>query len=177
MCTPHPINSDTSPVIRPRPILVAAQTNHGLDRKTHARLRIANRLVLGIMRHVWRAVEERVDAVATVSLDCAATARFGMLFNHVAVVAEERAWFGERDCLVETLAGGFDDADGVGVCAGLVANIVSLVQVAVEAVVVEGYVYVDNVAIFENGLVGYAVADHFVNGGADRFGKVAIVEG
>ena len=46
-----------------------------------------------------------------------------------------------------------------------------------EAVVVEGDVEVDDVAFEEDALVGDAVADYFVDGGADGFGEVDVVEG
>jgi hypothetical protein len=57
------------------------------------------------------------------------------------------------------------------------ADVVGLVQVAVEAAVVEGYVDVEDVAVLEGALVRDAVADDFVGGGADGFGEVAVVEG
>ena len=44
-----------------------------------------------------------------------------------------------------------------------------------EAVVVEGDVEVDDVAFEEEALVGDAVADYFVDGGADGFGEVDVV--
>ena len=44
-----------------------------------------------------------------------------------------------------------------------------------EAFVVEGYVYVYDVAVFKGALVGDPVADDFVDGCADGFGEVAVV--
>jgi hypothetical protein len=45
-----------------------------------------------------------------------------------------------------------------------------------EAAVVEGDVDVEDVAVLEGALVGDAVADDFVDGCADRFGEVAVVQ-
>eukprot|EP00586_Coscinodiscus_wailesii_P017350 CAMPEP_0172494754 /NCGR_PEP_ID=MMETSP1066-20121228/55572_1 /TAXON_ID=671091 /ORGANISM="Coscinodiscus wailesii, Strain CCMP2513" /LENGTH=113 /DNA_ID=CAMNT_0013265981 /DNA_START=434 /DNA_END=775 /DNA_ORIENTATION=- len=47
--------------------------------------------------------------------------------------------------------------------------------VAVEAVEVAGNVNIDDFAEFEGAVVGYAVADNFVHGGAARFGEAAVV--
>ena len=68
-----------------------------------------------------------------------------------------------------------DYTDGIRVITGLLANVVSFVKVAVETLVVERYVDVQNIAVDELALVGNAVADDFVEGGADRFGEVAVV--
>ena len=56
-------------------------------------------------------------------------------------------------------------------------NIVGFVEVAMEAVVIEGYIYVDDVAVLEGPLVGDAVTDDFVDGGTNGFGEVDVVEG
>lgn len=45
-----------------------------------------------------------------------------------------------------------------------------------EAAVVDADVDVDDVAVFELTLIGDAVADYFVDGGADGFGEVAVIE-
>jgi hypothetical protein len=111
-------------------------------------------------------VEELVDAVAAVGLDNAAVVGFGDLFDRVAIVAEERAGFYELDRFFEAVAGGLDDSHAVGVLVGF-ADVVGLVQVAVEAAVVEGDVDVEDVAVLEGALVGDAVADYFVGGCAD----------
>lgn len=115
--------------------------------------------------------------MSAVCFDNAAVSALGVFLNYAAGVAEGHAWFDELDCFVEAFAGGFDDADGGRVGAGLFAYVVCFVEVAVEAVVVEGDVEVDDVAFEEDALVGDAVADNFVDGGADGFGEVDVVEG
>lgn len=99
------------------------------------------------------------------------------LLNYSAVILERGSGFSDRDGSVETVSCGFDDAHGVGVCKGFVADVVRFVDVAMEAAVVEGYVYVYDVAVFEDALVRDAVADAFVYACADGFGEVAVVEG
>ena len=120
-------------------------------------------------------MEEIVDAVAAVCFNDAAVLAFSVFFDDGARVAEGHARFDEGDGLVEAFAGGFDDADGGGVGAGEGADVVGFVEVAVEAGVVEGDVEVDDVAFEEETLVGDAVADYFVDGGADGFGEVDVV--
>ena len=115
--------------------------------------------------------------MSTIRFDDTAASALGVFFNHPSGVAEGHAWFDELDGFVEAFAGGFDDADGGRVGAGLLAYVVCFVEVAVEAVVVEGDVEVDDVAFEEDALVGDAVADYFVDGGADGFGEVDVVEG
>jgi hypothetical protein len=94
---PAAVRGDTRPVVGPRLVLVGAESNHGLDGEAHARLRLADSLVLGVVRDVGGAVEELVDAVAAVSFHDAAVAFLGDLFDRVAVVAEEGAGFDELD--------------------------------------------------------------------------------
>jgi len=154
---------------------VGAQSNHGLDGEAHAGLGLADGLVLGVMRHIRRTVEALVDAVAAVGLDDAAVVALGELLDGVAVVAEERAGLDELDRFGETVAGGFDNAHSVGILVCL-ADVVSFVQIAVEAAVVECDVDVENVAVSQRALVGNAVADDFVDRCADRLGEVAVVQ-
>ena len=129
------------------------------------------------MGNVGRAVEDAVDAVADIGADDAAPPFLGVLLNHVAELADQRARLDVLDGLLEALAGRLGDADGVGVGLGPVADVVRLVEVAVVALVVEGHVQVDNVAIQQDALVGDAVADDLVDGRADRLGEVVVVEG
>ena len=114
--------------------------------------------------------------MSAVCFDDAAASTLGVFFNHGARVAEGHARFDELDGFVEAFARGFDDADGGRIRAGKWAYIICFVEVAVEAVVVEGDVEVYDVAFEEDALVGDAVADYFVDGGADGFGEVNVVE-
>ena len=113
--------------------------------------------------------------MAAVCFDDAAVSAFGVFFDDGAGVAEGHAGFDEFDGFVEAFAGCFDDTHGgrVRACEG--ADVVGFVEVAVEAVVVEGDVEVDDVAFEEETLVGNAVADYFVDGCANGFGEVDVV--
>lgn len=170
------ILSDTRPVIRPGLVSVRADADHRLDREAHTRLRLPNRLVLRIVRDVWRTVEELVDAVAAVSPDNAAVLALRVLLDDVAVLAEERAWLHQLNSLFQTLSRRLRHTDGVRVRLCFVANIVCLVQIAVEAAVVEGHVDVQDIAVLQYSLVGYAVADDLVYRRTYRLGEVAVVQ-
>lgn len=171
------VNRRARPVIGPGNISVLAQGNHGLNRKRHAGLALSNRLVLGVVRHVGRAVEQLVDAVAAVGADDAAVLLLGHLFDNVAKLADQGTGLDCLDRLVQALAGGLDNADIVGVGLGSVTNVVRLVQVGVVALVVERDINVEDIAVEQDALIGDAVADDFVDRGATRLGEVVIVEG
>lgn len=121
-------------------------------------------------------MEQAVDAVANVRLDDVALLRLGVLVDGGAKVAEEDTRFDHRDGVVQAGARRFDDTHRVGVVTGLLADVVCLVEVAVVAVVVEGDIDVQDVAVDEDALVGDAVADDFVDGSAYRFREVAVVQ-
>lgn len=61
-------------------------------------------------------MKQLVDTVSAIRLDHAAFLRFGVCFDHVANIAEEHAGLYDLDGFVQTLASGFSNADGVGVC-------------------------------------------------------------
>jgi hypothetical protein len=98
-----------------------------------------------------------------------------VLLNDIAKLLDRDAGFDVGDGLLETLSGRFDQADVVGVRFGFVADVVGFVEVAVVAVVEEGDVEVDDVAVFEGAVVGDTVADDFVDGAAVGFGEVVVV--
>ena len=133
---PQPIHCDTRPVIRPRLVLVAAQRDHRLDRERHPRLRLADCLVLRIMRYIRRAMEELVHAVPAVRLDDGAIALFSGLFDDVSVVSEQSTGLDECDGCVEAVSRGLNNAHIVWVLGGLWANVVGLIQISVEAIVI-----------------------------------------
>lgn len=171
----RPVLRRARPIIRPRLIAIRAQANHRLDSKAHAGLGDADGFVFRVVRHVGRAVEELVDAVAAVGFNDGAVAGFSVFFDGAAGFAEEHAGLDEFDGFGEAFAGGFDDADGIAVGEGFGADVVGFVEVAVETVVVEGDVEVEDVAVEEDAMVGDAVAYYFVDGCADGFGKVDVV--
>lgn len=176
LSSPGAVRCDTRPIIGPGLISVGAQRNHGLDGEAHAGLRLSYGLVLRIMWHVGCAVEQLVDAVPTVCLDNGAFLRLRVLLDDISIFTEKCAWLHHRNGLVQALSRCLYDADGVGICQCLLADVVSLVEITVEAAMVESYVDVEDVTVFEDALVGNAVANDFVGRGAHRLGEAAVVE-
>lgn len=170
------VNSGTGPVIGPCNITVFAQSNHGLNRKGHARLAFANRLVLGVVRNVGRAVEELVDTVTTVRANDTAVLGFGVLLNNVTEFTNESTGLNSLNSLVETLASAFNYANVIRVGLGAIANVVRLVKIGMVAVVVQSDVDVENVTVEQNSLIGNAVANDFVDGCTARLGEVVVVQ-
>ena len=71
---------------------------------------------------------------------------------------------------VKAVASGLDQINGIRVLLSLLSDRVRGIQVAVEALMVQGDVEVDNVAILERPLVGDTVADDLIDRGADALG-------
>lgn len=80
---PLPVDRRARPVIWPRDVAVFAQRDHRLDGEGHAGFAFAHRLVLAVVRHVRRAVEQRVDSVAAVRPDYAAIPGLGVFLDSV----------------------------------------------------------------------------------------------
>lgn len=105
--------------------------------------------------------------MATVCLDRTTTFALCVLLNHISIVPEQCVGFRNCNGVVKTLSRCFHNTDGVRVSLSRVADVVRFVEISMEAAVIECYVYVHNVAIAENPLIRYTVADDLVNGCAD----------
>ena len=127
------------------------------------------------MWHIWRAVKELVDTVATVGLHNSAIARFGVFFYRIPWVAEEHTGLHESNRLLQAFPSSLDDTHIFRVLRCLGSYVIRLVQVAVEALVIEGHIEVENIAVNEYTLIRNTVTDYFVRGGADRFGEMDVV--
>ena len=158
------IDSSTGPVIGPRNIAVLAQSNHGLNCKSHARLALANRLILCVVRDVGRAVEQLVDAMATVCANDTTVLGLGVLLNDVAEFTDQGAGLDSLDSLVKTLTSAFDYADVIGVGLGAVTNVVGFVKIGMVTFVVQSDVDVEDVPIEQDSLIRNTVANDFVDG-------------
>jgi hypothetical protein len=128
------------------------------------------------MWNVGCAVEQLVDTMSAVRLDNAAFFCLCVLLDDVSRIAEEHARLDQLDSLIQALSRSLYYTDRIGVRECLLADVVCLVEVAVEPAVVEGYVDVEDITVFEDALVGNAVADDFVGRGAYRFREVAVVQ-
>jgi len=157
------VNRGARPVIRPCDVPVLAQRNHGLDCEGHARLALAHRLILGVVWNIGRAVEHLVDAVADISPDDAAVLGLGVGLDDVAKLAEQSAGLYQLDGLVQTLTRSLDNANSVGIRLRPITNVVCLVQITVEALVVESHVEVDDVSVQQDPFIGNAVANDLVD--------------
>lgn len=157
------VNSSTGPVIRPCDITVLAQSNHGLNRKGHARLAFANRLVLGVVRNVGRAVEKLVDTVTTVRANDTAVLGLGVLLDNITEFADQSTWLNGLDGLIETFTSAFNYANVIRVSLGAIANVVRLVKIGMVPVVVQSDIDVENVTVEQDSLIGNAVANNFVD--------------
>ena len=115
------------------------------------------------MGNIGSAVEELVDAMATVGPDNTAVLALGVLLDDVAVLAEKCAWLDNLNGLVQAFTRSLGNAHCIRVCQSLVANVVCLVQVSVEATVVQSNVDVEDITILEDSLIGNAVADDLVD--------------
>lgn len=122
-------------------------------------------------------MEDGVDAVTDVSADDTAASGLGVRLNGIAELAEQRAGLNQLNGLLQTFTRRFSDADRVWVSLGPVAHIVCFVEVAVVPFVVQCNVEVYDIAVEQDALVGYPVADDFVHRSADGFGEVVVVEG
>lgn len=125
------------------------------------------------MGNIGRAVEELVDTVTAVCSHHRAVPLLGELLDDVARLPEKHPGLDNVHCGLKAVTGGFNDPDSRR--SGR-SDVVGFVEIAVEATVVEGHVNVDDVAILERTSIGNAVADDFVDAGADGFGEVVVVE-
>jgi hypothetical protein len=99
-----------------------------------------------------------------------------MLLDDIAVLAEECAWLDDFDGLVQALSRRLRNTYRIRVRQRLVTNVKRLVEIGVEAVMVDRYVDVEDIAVFEYALVWNAVADDLVERCAYGLGEVTIVE-
>ena len=72
-------------------------------------------------------MEQHVDTVSAICLDSAAISRFGVFFDYTARVPEGHAGFHKFYSVLETFAGGFDNANGFGVCKSFGTNVVGFI--------------------------------------------------
>jgi hypothetical protein len=169
--------SGARPVIGPSLVPVGTDTDHRLNGEAHAGLSLSDGLVLRVVGDVGSAVEQLVDTVSAVCPDDTALAALCVLLDNIAVLTEQRAGLDELNSLVQALSRRLRHTYCIWVRQCLVTNVVGLVEVAVEAAVVERHVDVEDIAILEYSLIGNAVADDFVDRGTHRLGEVAVVEG
>ena len=121
-------------------------------------------------------MEELIDTVTDISLHYAAVATFGMLFNNSTRITEEHAWLDQSYSLVETFPRRLHHSYGFRVGPSLVADVIGLIKVTMEATMIYSDVDIDDVAVNKDALIGNTMTDGFVDRGAAGFWKPAIVK-
>ena len=121
-------------------------------------------------------MEDLIDSVTTVGLDDAAVLCLCVLLDYVAGLTKQHTRLHTCYSFGETFSRRLNNSDGLWVCDRFVANVICLVQVAVVAVVVKGDVEVKDVSVFEDTLIGNAMADDFVCGCADGLWEMVVVQ-
>ena len=144
-----------------------ALVDHGLDGENHAGFEFQALAFAAVVQDLRFGVEGAADAVAAKFLYDGIACVFGNLLAGVADVAQGCAWFDGGDARHHGFVGNVNQALGDG---GNFADGKHAAGVAVEAVFFDGQVDVDDVAFFERLVVGDAVADDVVDGGAAGFG-------
>ena len=152
-----------------------ALVNHGFDGEDHAGLQHGAGASFAVVDDLRVFVEAAADTVAAKFLHHGITGVFGDLLAGIADVAEGDAGLHNLDTGHHALVGDVDQAlrlraDG--------AHGIHAAGIAVEAVFFDGDVDVEDVAVFQGFVVGNAVADNVVYGGAAGFGEggIAVVQ-
>lgn len=114
------------------------------------------------MHNTWRGVEEIVDAMATVRPDDTQIPRLCMLLNDVPRLSERHSRFDKGDGKVQTLPGSFDEVDVFRIVS-LFSDIIRLVQVTMVTSMVNGYVNIENVTIFQRPLIRNTMANDLID--------------
>ena len=138
---------DSGPSVRPHGVAPVAEVNHGFDSEGMAFFHRADGFVVAVMRHVWRAVEQRVDAVATICLDDGAVVSNSVTGDDVADVAITCAGFDAIDASPQALQGNLEQMLRFFVNVLGLAHEHGFVQVAVVSENVRGDVDIDDVAL------------------------------
>src|SRR5690606_5883908 len=161
------------PVVRQQAHVAPAGIDHRLDGEGHAGPEFHARARLAVMQHLRVLVEDPADAVTAVFAHHRVAMAFGVPLDGMADVAEAHARPDHVDADQQALAGHVDQPAGLD---GGFADQEHPRGVAVVAVLDDGDVDVDDVAVPELLVARNAVAHHMVDRGADRLRKAAIVE-
>ena len=147
--------------------VLATGIDHGLDGEGHAFNQLFQRAGAAVVQHLGLFVKALADAVATELAHHAETLAFGKLLDGVAYVAQMDAGFDHLDAMPHGVVGHRAQPFG---CDGDIANHEHAAGIAMPAVFDHGDVHVDDIALFQGLVIGNAMADLVVDGGADRLG-------
>src|SRR3954469_13721757 len=168
------IAGDRGPAVAQHLHAIAAQIDHGLDGEEHAGLQGNAAAGLAVMDNVGQGVEHLAQAVATeVAHHGALLLAFGIRLDGIADVAGGGARLHRRDAAHHGFIGDLDQPFGPALD---LADRIHARGVAMPAVQDDGDVNVHDIAVAQRLVVGNAVADHMVDGGADGVAIAAIVQ-
>ena len=158
---------DDGPAVAQFLDLLAPGVEHGLDGERHAFLEFVPRTRAAVVQHLRLLVKLLANAVAAELAHHAQAVAFGKLLDRVPDVAQVGSGLDLQDAVPQRLVG--QGAQALGGDGGL-AHDVHAAGVAVPAVLDDGDIHVQDVALFQRLVVRDAVADLVVDGGADRLG-------
>src|SRR5690606_10189153 len=151
-----------------------AGVDHRLDREHHTLAQFEAGTLDAVVQHLRFLVKNLADAVAAVFAHHRVVIRFGVLLDDVADIAETRARFDHGNRFIQTFLR--DQAQALGVAERL-ADMEHRAGIAVPAILDDGDVDIDDVAVLEGFLVRRnAVADNFVDRGANRLGEAVVIQ-
>lgn len=107
-------------------------------------------------------MEFRVDTVAAPSLDNDKAPRGCVFLNDLSKFSNWYTWFDYLDGHVQGLPGRFNESNRVRISFGLVADVVSLVNIGMVSAMVQRNIEVKNVAIKKDSLIRDSVAYNLI---------------
>lgn len=173
LCGEAAVLGDYGPAIIEHFHLAFAGIDHGLDSKGHAGFNNDAGAGCAVVQHLGFFMEDFADAVAAVFAHDGEIIGLGMLLNGVADIAEMDARFDHFDAQFHAFV--TDAADALGENTGL-ADKEHLASVAVVAVLNDGDVDIDDVAVFQFFVAGDAVTNLVIHRSTDGFRKAVIVQ-
>ena len=145
----------------------AADVEHGLNRDRHAGLELAQRAGAAVVKNLRLFMKLLTNAVAAKFAHHTQAVAFGKALNRMAHVAQIGPGLDLDDAVPHGVIG--QRAQAFGRHRAFAHN-EHAAAVAVPAVLDDGHVHIDDVAFLQRLVIGNAVADLVVDGGADRFG-------
>jgi len=151
-----------------------AKIDHRLDCERHAGFHGPDGLVPRIMRNVRCAMEEFVHAMTGIRPYNATAIGLCDWFYGLSDVPEECTRLAHLDGFVEAFTSDFYK---FSVLIRYLSDWIGGIEIAMHSIVIEGHVKIHDVAFNQFSLIRDTVADDFVDGSANRFRKLSIIQG
>lgn len=173
LCREAAVLGDDRPAVGFEFYLLFAGIHHGLNGKAHPRPQLCPGARLTIVEHLRILMEFTSDTVPAIFTHDGVVVALDMGLDGVPDIAQAASRSDLLDTDPERLLGDFDQPFGQD---GGLSDAEHLTGIAMEAILDDGNVNVDDIPFFQPLLAGYTVADNLVDRGADRPGKTAVVE-